>query len=109
MYQLGCVRGVTYDSKAAGTVLKIREGGVAEIDLYLYPERITAENWGDYEFTLTEDALEVLPFGVAADLLKSDDAAGNGKVYADRYAQMLQMLDPRYGMPSISVEGGVDI
>ena len=32
VYQLGCVRGVTYDSKASGTVLKIREGGVAEID-----------------------------------------------------------------------------
>lgn len=109
VYQLGCVRGVTYNSKAAGTVLKIREGGVAEIDLYLYPERITAENWGDYEFALTEDALEVLPFGVAADLLKSDASAEYGKVYANRYEQMLQMLDPRYGMPSISVEGGVDI
>lgn len=109
VYQLGTVRGVTYDLRAAGTVLKIQNGGVAEIDCFLYPERITEENWKDYEFSLSDDALEVLPYGVAADLLKSDASAQNGEVYRKEYETRIQRVDSRYAMPSIRVEGGVVI
>lgn len=109
VYQLGAVRGVTYDLRAAGTVLKVKEGGVAEIDCFLYPERITEENWEGYEPTLSDDALEVLPYGVAADLLKSDASAEYGKVYRQEYETKIQRLDSRYATPGISVEGGFDI
>lgn len=110
VYQLGTVCGVAYDSKANGTVLKIRESGTAEIDCYVYPERITSKTKDKaYEFELTDDVLEIMPYGVAADLLKSDVSTEYGSIYATRYQEMLQMLDPRYAMTSIYIEGGVNI
>lgn len=109
VYQLGTVCGVRYVAKAGGTVLKITEGGTAEIDFYAYPEVITDENRESYVFELSDDALEIMPYGVAADLLKSDVSAEYGNVYANRYEQMIARLDPRYQMVSFCVEGGVEI
>ena len=110
IYQLGVVGGVRYVSKANGTILKILESGTAEIDCFVYPERIE-EGTKDklYEFELSNDALEIMPYGVAADLLKSDVSAAYGKAYADRFEMMLQRLDSRYSMGGIHVEGGFDI
>jgi hypothetical protein len=110
IYQLGLVGGVAYIPKANGTVLKILENGTAEIDCYVYPERITEKTKDKaYEFELSADVLEVMPYGVAADLLKSDVSADYGREYASRYEMMLQRLDPRYQLPSITFEGGVSI
>ena len=110
IYQLATVGGVKYVPKAEGTVLKILESGTAEIDCYVYPERIT-ENTKDkaYEFELTNDVLEIMPYGVAADLLKSDVSSEYGNVYATRYEAMKQALDPRYQMTTIYVDGGYNI
>lgn len=110
VYQLGTVCGITYEPKASGTVLKVTEGGVAEIDCYVYPERIT-ENTKDkaYEFELTPDVLELMPYGVAGDLLKSDVSADYGNIYSSCYENMKQMLDSRYQHTSISFEGGIYI
>ena len=85
------------------------ESGTAEIDVFVYPEKITAKTKDNYEFEQSADVLEIMPYGIAADLLKSDVSAEYGKVYAARYKEMLQMLDPRYQMTSIYIEGGVDI
>lgn len=110
VYQINMVGGVDYAMKANGTVLKIKESGTAEIDLYVYPERIMATTKDKaYEFELSNDALEIMPYGVAADLLKSDVSAEYGRVYAERYETMLQRLDPRYAMTSIFIEGGVNV
>lgn len=110
IYQLGLVCGVDYIPKANGTVLKIMETGTAEIDVFVYPERITEKTKDKaYEFELSPDVLEIMPYGIAADLLKSDVSAEYGSVYAARYQSMLQQLDPRYQMPSIYIEGGVSI
>ena len=110
IYQVGTVGGVKYSPKANGTVLKILEGGTAEIDCYVYPERITDKTKDKaYEFELTPDVLEILPYGVAADLLKSDVSAEYGNVYQQRYEAMKQTLDPRYQMTTIYVDGGYDI
>ena len=110
IYQLGTVCGVEYLPKANGTVLKILEGGKAEIDCFVYPERITDKTKDKaYEFELSPDVLEIMPYGVAADLLKSDVSSEYGSVYATRYEQMKQMLDPRYQMPAFSIEGGYSI
>lgn len=110
IYQIGLVGGVNYSPKANGTILKMLESGTAEIDCYVYPERIT-ENTKDkeYEFELTNDVLEIMPYGIAADLLKSDVSTEYGKIYANRYESMIQQLDPRYQMTSIYIEGGVDV
>ena len=76
---------------------------------YKFPKTITNETPDTYKFELSKDALGILPYGVASDLLKSDVSAQYGTVYAQRYETMLQRLDPRYSMSSIYIEGGVNI
>lgn len=107
VYQLGTINGVNYVPKANGTILKIMESGTAEIDCFVYPERITEKTNNSYEFELSPDALEIMPYGIAGDLLKSDVSSEYGAIYANRYESMLQRLDPRYQMTSIYIEGGV--
>jgi hypothetical protein len=107
VYQLGTICGVNYAPKANGTVLKILETGTAEIDCYVYPERITSKTKDSYEFELSPDAMEIMPYGVAGDLLKSDVSTEYGTIYSNRYESMIQRLDPRYQMTSIYIEGGV--
>lgn len=106
VYQLGTVCGVNYVPKANGTVLKILESGTAEIDCFVYPERITENTKDSYEFELSEDVLEIMPYGIAGDLLKSDVSAEYGSIYSTRYETMLNRLDPRYQMTSVYIEGG---
>ena len=109
VYQVNIIRGVKYDSKANGTVFKILEDGTAEVEYYRYPTRITDRNREKYTFELSDDALEIMPYGVAADLLKSDISTEYGRIYAERYEALKQVLDPRYGMGAVFIEGGVDL
>ena len=110
IYQIALVSGVNHVSRANGTVLKIMENGTAEIDCYVYPERITEKTKDKaYEFELTADVLEIMPYGIAADLLKSDVSSEYGSVYATRYETMMQRLDPRYAMTSVYIEGGYSV
>lgn len=109
VFQVSLIRGVDYEAKASGTVFKIRESGTAEIDLFVYPEKITSKTKDSYEFEVSADVLEIMPYGIAADLLKSDVSAEYGAVYSQRYENMKQMLDPRYQLGSIYIEGGVSI
>ena len=110
IYQIGTIGGVKYAPKASGTVLKILESGTVEIDCFVYPERITAKTKDKaYEFELTPDVLEIMPYGVAADLLKSDVSSEYGAIYAQRYETLKQMLDPRYQMTTVYIEGGVSL
>ena len=108
IYQIDLVCGVRYVPKANGTILKFTESGTAEIDVFVYPERITDKTSNGYEFELSPDVLEIMPYGIAADLLKSDVSSEYGTIYATRYETMLQRLDPRNSMNSIYIEGGVD-
>ena len=107
VYQIGLVSGVDFSSKASGTILKILTNGTAEIDIFVYPERINAKTKDNYEFELSADALEIMPYGIAGDLLKSDVSTEYGTIYSTRYENMLQRLDPRYQTTSIYIEGGV--
>ena len=109
VFQTSLVSGVKHLKKANNTVFKVLEDGTMEVDCFVYPERITEKTKGNYEFELSADALEIMPYGVAGDLLKSDISAEYGNIYATRYESMKQLLDPRYGMPSIHIEGGVKI
>lgn len=109
VYQISIVRGVACDYKAQGTILKALESGTAEIDYFRYPERITSKTSDGYEFELTNDVLEIMPYGVAGDLLKSDVSTNYGRIYSDRYEAMKQLLDPRHAMTSVYIEGGIDV
>lgn len=109
VYQIAIIKGVPCDPKAQGTIYKVMEDGTAEVEYFKYPERITEQTKTSYEFELTPDVLEIMPYGIAGDLLKSDISSNYGAVYSKRYEDMLQRLDPRYSTMSISVEGGIDI
>lgn len=103
------VSGVQNVPKANGTVFKIEESGVLDVDCYVYPERITDKTKDTYELELSQDALEIAPYGIAADLLKSDVSSEYGTIYATRYENMKQMLDPRYSTGKITFTGGINI
>ena len=109
VYQLNVVRGVAHELKASGTIIKALESGTLEVDYFKYPEAITDKTSDSYEFELSADALEIMPYGIAAHLLMSDVSANYGQIYAQTYERMLQRLDSRYAMPMISFEGGVVI
>ncbi len=109
IYQVSMFSGVDNAPKANGTIFKVLESGTAEIDCFIYPKTITESTAANYEFELSPDALEVMPYGIAGDLLKSDVSTEYGSIYATRYESMLQRLDPRYQMTSIYIEGGVNI
>lgn len=110
VYQVSNIGGVSYTAKANGTVFRIRESGTAEIDCYVFPDRITANTKDkSYEFELPPDLMEIMPYGVAGDLLKSDVSAEYGVTYSKRYEDMLQRLDPRYQMGVVYIEGGVEV
>ena len=107
-YQLRLIR-FTGDCDLIENLATFLNDGTADIYYYRYPVAITDETPDTYEFELSLDALEILPFGVAGDLLKSDVSAQYGAIYSQRYESMLQRLDSRYSMGGISFEGGVDI
>ena len=109
VYQLDRIRGVSHELLAQGTLIEILESGVAKIEYYKYPEEITDKTKDSYEFELSQDALEIMPYGIASDLLKSDVSANYGEVYTQRYETMLNRLDYRYAMPRITIEGGVNL
>ena len=110
VYQVGNISGVHYNPRANGTVFKIYETGTAELDIFVYPERITEKTKDKaYEFELSDDALEIMPYGVAAHLLLSDVSAEYGSVYSKEYEKMLNRLDPRNKMTSVYVDGGIDL
>lgn len=110
VYQIALVSGVEHESKANGTVIKIMETGTVEIECYVFPERITEKTKDNaYEFELSDDVLEIMPYGIAADLLKSDVSANYGNDYYTRYKDMFAQLDPRHQMSSIYIDGGVAI
>ena len=109
IYQIDVVCGVRYHPKASGTVLKILESGTAEISCFVYPEGITDQTSDSHEFELSNDALEIMPYGVAGDLLKSDISADYGSIYSTRYREMLERLDHRYHLATFRFEGGVNV
>lgn len=110
VYQIDIIKGIDYEMKAQGTIVKALEDGTLEIEYFKYPKRITDDTKDEtYVFELSDDALEVMPYGIAADLLKSDISNNYGQIYSQRYETMLQRLDPRYSMGSVYIEGGIEI
>ena len=92
-YQLIKIPNAVYEM--IGDEITFEEPGEYTIYYYKYPTRITEDNEDEFEFELTEDLLEIMPYGVAGDLLKSDISANYGKIYSDRYSELKQSIDPR--------------
>ena len=106
-YQLNLIRDVRHN--IYNSTIEFLETGTARIYYYKYPKQITEEtDEKTYKFELSTDALGIMPYGVAGDLLKSDISANYGQVYSNRYEQMIQRLDPRSHTGSIYIESGDD-
>lgn len=103
LFQLNMIRGIKHNI-VDNTVI-FEEDGTANVFYYKYPTLITDENASAYEFELPIDLMQVLPYGVAGDLLKSDISANYGQVYANRYESMIQRIDPRYSTGSFYISG----
>lgn len=113
-YQLKLLRfkntnGETGDFEIVDDIVMFNERGIATIFYYRKPVVINSETADDHVMEISDDALGILPYGVAADILKSDVSANYGQTYQQRYETMLQKLDPRYNNGSVVIEGGVDI
>lgn len=107
IYQLNIIRGVEAETIANRVVFN--EDGTAKIYYYKYPEQITNETDDDYTFELSTDVLEIMPYGVAGDLLKSDVSSQYGTIYSNRYKELISQLDFRYGTGFVEIEGGVEV
>lgn len=107
IYQLNIVKGVDTDTLSDRIICN--ETGTAKIYYYKYPEQIDIETEDDFEIKLSIDVLEIIPYGVAGDLLKSDVSSQYGTIYSARYKELLQQLDPRYNANSVYIDGGVTV
>lgn len=104
VYQIDAVRGVNYLMKANGSIIKVLEDGIIEIEYFKYPKTIDSKTPKDFEMELDQDALAIMPYGVAGDLLKSDPSTQYGQYYSNRYEQMIQRLDSRRAMGTFEIE-----
>ena len=107
LYQLNLIRGL--EAEIIGDRIIFNEDGTAKIFYYKYPTQINQDTDDSFEFELDPDVLEVMVYGVAADLLKSDVSSNYGKIYADRYREMKNELDPRKTMGMIYIEGSMGV
>ena len=107
IYQLNVIKDVDYE--LIGDSVLFKEDGTARVYYYRYPKQITQDTPDTYKFELSDDVLEIMPYGVAGDLLKSDVSNQYGQIYSQRYAELKSQLDPRYSLGSIYIEGGIDV
>ena len=107
MYQLNIIKGVDYET--VNDFVVFNEEGTAKIFYYKYPTQITSNTPDTYKFELSNDVLEIMPYGVAGDLLKSDVSSNYGATYYARYREMVKELDPRYSMGSAFIDGGIKV
>jgi len=105
LYQLIKITGVDYD--LVDDIVTFKETGTATIFYYKYPTEITGSTADTHVMELDQDVLEILPYGIAADLLKSDPSSQYGGVYASRYSEMMSRLDPRQSTGMMTFEGGI--
>ena len=72
-------------------------------------EEVSAEDDESFEFELSTELQEIMPYGIAADLLKQDMISSYGKYFYERYLEMKNMIDSRKTISTATVTGGVDI
>lgn len=61
-----------------------------------------------FTFDLDADLLEIMPYGIAADLLKMDMISNYGKYFYERYLEMKKGVDPRRTSGNVQIVGGVE-
>lgn len=89
-----------------------------EIYYYKYPKtmQLTFESEDasalydeEFEFEQELDILEIMPYGIAADLLKMDMISNYGRYFDEKYRELKQTIDSRKTKGIAIIVGGVDI
>lgn len=92
--------------------------GTFKVYYYKYPELVKVEFKSEdesekydksFEFELDKVLLEIMPYGIAADLLKMDMISNYGSYFYNRYMEKKQNIDSRKSSGSIRITGGYDI
>jgi hypothetical protein len=107
-YQLDIIRNVEYEY-LDNLHVRFLEDGTALVKYFRYPVNIDEDTADTTILDLSDDALEIAPYGIAADVLKADVSNQYGTIYANRYREMIQSLDSRYSMGSVEFDGGLEI
>lgn len=72
-------------------------------------EQVSAEYDDGFEIELELDIQEIMPYGIAADLLKNDMISGYGRYFNERYIELKGLIDSRKTQGMAMVSGGVDL
>lgn len=120
-YQLIKIPSINYELIAdyeIGFVLNGPDEEMVDIYYYKLPAKMKIE-FGEnedsdeydkaFEFDLSEDALEIAPYGIAADILKNDMITNYGKYFNERYQTLKNELDTRITNSTAIIDGGLDI
>ena len=98
-------------------IIELPDDYVGNVKVYYYrnPTLCTTEFTSDaaraaydntYEFDLDPVLLEIMPYGIAADLLKMDMISNYGQYFYNRYLEMKQKIDPRHSAGTVRIVGG---
>jgi hypothetical protein len=118
-YQVKNIVGVKGYNMLDDVTMQLPEGFSGEITFYYYkyPKMVKTLFENDeerqaedekFEFDLDADLLHVMPYGIAADLLKMDMISGYGRYFYERYMELKNNINPRRTAGLVYAEGGVD-
>lgn len=124
-YQLNNIIGLDEYETIDDVTISIDENFEGEITIYYYKlpkmveisfsgteeeiEELKSKQDEEFEFDLPLDVLHIMPYGIAADLLKMDMISGYGRYFYERYMELKNSINPKRTSGIIRAEGGVDI
>ena len=121
-YQLNLIENIEYrlvgDMEIVFNTEEVELPKTVEIYYYKYPETMkltfksedeSASYDEEFEFEQELDILEIMPYGIAADLLKMDMISNYGRYFDEKYRELKQTIDSRKTKGTAIIVGGVDI
>ena len=122
MYQLNTLHfneSIEYEMPDEETlILPDNFEGEFTVYYYKYPKLCTIlfdtdeerqEHDTSFTFDLSNDLLEIAPYGIAADLLKMDMISNYGQYFYNRYLEMKNNIDSRRTSGMITISGGYEV
>lgn len=72
-------------------------------------EEVSAKYDESFEIELDLDLQEIMPYGIASDLLKNDMISGYGRYFYERYTELKGLIDSRKTQGMAIITGGIDL
>ena len=118
-YQITNIVGLDKYNTLDDVTIEVPENFEGKITVYYYKypklvktifendeEREAEDN--KFTFDLSLDLLHIMPYGIAADLLKMDMISGYGRYFYERYMELKNRINPNRTSGLIYSEGGCD-